>query len=202
MSSYTQLLTISVVGLMVQSAPVTVTDDHLHKRSTNESKRVIEKSLFCAATSLHFDDIKHLPSDLTVPAAPQISSNTNMAMSVTFDNFSTLCKNFTIAMSLKYQVQDLLFNNDTTPELTTDNIQNLTKILTKLQTMATALDNIHFYRNNDHSRCLRLTAAQYRVMYYVLQLKATLKQALEDITKFWILISGDYEYTDLHPRQC
>ena len=200
MSSFIiQLLIISVVGLMVQSAPVTVTDDHLHKRSTKESKRVIEKSLFCAATSLHFDD---LSSNFTVPAAPQISSNTHMAMSVTFDNFSTLCKNFTIAMSLKYQVQDLLFNNDTTPELTTDNIQNLTKILINLQTMATALDNIHFYRNNDHSRCLRLTAAQYRIMYYVLQLKATLKQALEDITKFWILISGDYEHTNVHPGQC
>ena len=159
---------------MVQSAPVSVTDDHLHKRSTNESKRVIEKSLFCAATSLHFG-IKHLSSNFTVPAAPQISSNTDMAMSVTFDNFSTLCKNFTIAMSLKYQVQDLLFNNDTTPELTTDNIQNLIKILIKLQTMATALDNIHFYRNNDHSRCVRLTEAQYRIMYHVLQLKATLK---------------------------
>ena len=194
-----QLLIISVVGLMVQSAPVTVTDDHLHKRSTKESKRVLEKSLFCAATSLHFDD---LFSNFTVPAAPQISSNTHMAMRVTYDNFSTLCKNFTIAMSLKYQVQDLLFNNDTTPELTDANIQNLTKILINLQTMATALDNIHFYRNNDHSRCLTLTAAQYRIMYYVLQLKATFKQALEDITKFWILISGDYEHTNLHPGQC
>ena len=56
-------------------------------------------------------------------------------MNVTFDYFSTLCKNFTIAMSLKYQVQDLLFNNDTTPELTAD---NLSEIQTSLQTMATA----------------------------------------------------------------
>ena len=54
-SFITQLLIISVVGLMVQSAPVSVTDNHLHKQSTKESKRVIEKSLFCAVTSLHFD---------------------------------------------------------------------------------------------------------------------------------------------------
>ena len=202
MSSFiTLLLIISVVGLMVQSAPVTVTDDHLHKRSTKESKRVIEKSLFCAATSLHFD-IKHLPSNLTVPAAPVTNVNVKTVINATFDHFSTLCKNFTIAMSLKYQVQDLLFNNDTTPEFTADNIQKLTKILIKLHTMATALDNIHFYRNNDHSRCVRLTAAQYRIMYHVLQLKATLEQALEDITKFWILISGDYEHTNLHPQEC
>ena len=39
-------------------------------------------------------------------------------MNVIFDYFSTLYKNFTIAMSLKYQVQDLLFNNDTTSEIT------------------------------------------------------------------------------------
>ena len=65
----------------------------------------------------HFD-IKDLPSNLTVPAAPKININTKTVMNVIFDYFSTLCKNFTIAMSLKYQVQDLLFNNDTTPELT------------------------------------------------------------------------------------
>ena len=32
-----QLLIISVVGLMVQSAPVSETDDHLQKQSTNEN---------------------------------------------------------------------------------------------------------------------------------------------------------------------
>ena len=40
MSSFIiQLLIISVVGLMVQSAPVNVTDDHLQKRSTNQDSR-------------------------------------------------------------------------------------------------------------------------------------------------------------------
>ena len=34
-----QLLIISVVGLMVQSTPVSVTDDHLQKRSTNENNQ-------------------------------------------------------------------------------------------------------------------------------------------------------------------
>ena len=53
-------------------------------------------------------------------------------MNATFDHFSTVCKNFTIAMRLKYQVQDLLFSTDTTPELITDNIQNLCEILTSL----------------------------------------------------------------------
>ena len=73
-------------------------------------------------------------------------------MNVTFDYFSTLCKNFTIAMSLKYQVQDLLFNNATTTELTTDNIHNLSEILTSLQTMGTALGDLQFHK--DHSRCM------------------------------------------------
>ena len=193
MSSFIiQLLIISVVGLMVQSAPVSVTDDHLHKRSIKES----EKSLFCAANSLHFDnDIKDLLSDLTVPAAPQININTKTVMNVTFDHFSTLCKDFTKAMSLKYQVQDLIFNADTTPELITDNIQTLTKMIIKLQTMATALNDLQFHE--DRSRCVRLTAAQYRIMYHVSQLKATLKQALEDITESWVLI-GNYQSTNLH----
>ena len=59
-------------------------------------------------------------------------------MNATFDYFSTIYKNFTIAMSL--QVQDPLFNTDTTTEFTmaTDNIQSLYEILTSLQTMATA----------------------------------------------------------------
>ena len=59
-------------------------------------------------------------------------------MNVTFDYFSTLCKNFTIVMNLKYQVQDLLFNNNTTPELTADNIHNRSETLTSLQIMKTA----------------------------------------------------------------
>ena len=116
-------------------------------------------------------------------------------MNVTFDHFSTLCKDFTKAMSLKYQVQDLIFNADTTPELITDNIQTLTKMIIKLQTMATALNDLQFHE--DRSRCVRLTAAQYRIMYHVSQLKATLKQALEDITESWVLI-GNYQSTNLH----
>ena len=197
MSSFIiQLLIISVVGLMVQSAPVSITDGHLHKRSINES----EKSLFCAATSLHFDnDIEDLLSNLALPAAPQININTKTVINAIFHHFSTLCKDFTKAMSLKYQVQDLLFNADTTPELTTENIQTLTKMIIKLQTMATALGDLQFHE--DRSRCVRLTAAQYRIMYHVSQLKATLKQTLEDITKSWVLI-GNYQSTNLHPREC
>ena len=66
--------------------------------------------------------------------------------------------------------------------------------------MATALDDLQFHK--DHSRCVRLTAAQYRIMHYVQDPNTTLIQALEDITKFWTLISGDYEHTNLHPGQC
>ena len=51
------------------------------------SNRVIEKSLFCAAISLHFD-IKDLTSDLTVPAAPKTNINTKTVMNVTFDHYS------------------------------------------------------------------------------------------------------------------
>ena len=197
MSSFIiQLLIISVVGLMVQSAPVSITDDHLHKRSINE----IEKSLFCAATSLHFD-IKDLLSNLTLPAAPQININTKTVINAIFHHFSTLCKDFTKAMSLKYQVQDLLFNADTTPELTTENIQTLTKMIIKLQTMATTLGDLQFHE--DRSRCVRLTAAQYRIMYYVQHPNATLIQALNGTTNSWKLMGDHYQSTNLHaPRDC
>ena len=59
-------------------------------------------------------------------------------------HYRSFLKNFTIAMSLTYQVQDLLFiiNTDTTPELSCDDIQKLSEILAHLQTMATAFDDI------------------------------------------------------------
>ena len=191
-----QLLIISVVGLMVQSAPVSVTDDHLQKRSTNENnQQVPENRLFCAALSLHIK-MRDFSSDLTVPAAPQINDNIKSVMSTTFDHFSSLCKNFTIAMSLTYQVQDLLFNTDTTPELSSDDIQKLSEILALLQTMATAFDDIQY--NRDHSRCVRLTAVQYRIMYNIQHPNTSLKQALKDIKEVWNSTDGDYKHEDLH----
>ena len=197
MSSFIiQLLIISVVGLMVQSAPVSVTDDHLQKRSTNENnQQVPENSLFCAALSLHIK-MKDFSTDSTVPAAPQINDNIESVMNETFDHFSSLCKNFTIAMSLTYQVQDLLFNADTTPELSSDDIQKLSEILALLQTMAISFDDIQY--NRDHSRCVRLTEAQYRIMYYIQHPNTSLKQALEDIKEFWNSTDGDYKHENLH----
>ena len=54
MSSFIiQLLIISVVGLMVQSAPVSVTDNHIHKRHATESQKALEKKLYCAATNVY-----------------------------------------------------------------------------------------------------------------------------------------------------
>ena len=197
MSSFIiQLLIISVVGLIVQSAPVSVTDDHLQKRSTSENnQQVPENSLFCASLSLYIK-MRDFSNDLTVPAAPQINDNIKSVMSATFDHFSSLCKNFTIAMSLTYQVQDLLFKTDTTPELSSDNIQKLSEILAHLQTMATAFDDIQYNRN--HSTCVRLTAAQYRIMYYIQHPNTSLKQALKDIKELWNSTDGDYKHQDLH----
>ena len=197
MSSFViQLLIISVVGLMVQSVPVSITDNRLQKQSTNEiNQRVPENSLFCAALSFHIK-MRDFSSDLTVPATPQINDNIKSVMSATFDHFSSLCKNFTVAMSLTYQVQDLLFYTDTTPELSSDDIQKLSDVLALLQTMATAFDDIQYNRN--HSRCIRLTAAQYRIMYYIQHPNTSLKQALKDIKEFWNSTDGDYKHEDLH----
>ena len=75
---------------MVQSAPVSVPDDHLQKRSTNENNQQIpENRFFCAALSLHIK-MRDFSSDLTVPAAPQINGNIKSVMSATFDDFSSM----------------------------------------------------------------------------------------------------------------
>ena len=83
-----------------------------------------------------------------------------------------------------------MYNTGTTPELNSDDIKKLSEILTHLQTMATAFDDIQYNRN--HSRCVRLTAAQYRIMYYIQHPNTSLKQALKDIKEFWNSTDGDY----------
>ena len=64
-----QLLFISAVVLMVRSAPVSVTNDHLQKRDANDDiDKKLEIRLFCAAKSLH-DTAAHIPK-LSIPSPP------------------------------------------------------------------------------------------------------------------------------------
>ena len=146
---------------MVQSAPVS---DNLKKRGTrqaniNATVEDLKQRLFCAATSIR--DAEWLNKLGNEQLAPTNSShNYTQLVDTMFAQFSNHCKGFTNAMSLKHHVQDLLFNDDTTPELS---YEDLSQLLTKLQTMATFLDDLQYKRDN--STCVRLTEAQYRIIY-------------------------------------
>ena len=199
------VLIISVLCLMVQSAPVNV--NNLQKRSSDisENQTAFEKDLYCAATSLR-NNARKLHLNLTLSPYPQIDINVNTEkiMNTTFDHFSKECKNFTIAMILKHQLQDFLFNTDIitpessdTTELNSDNIQRISTILTNLQTMANIFDDMQFSKH--HSSCVMLTPIQYKIMYHVRYSNISLLQSLKDMEE-WALDESYYEYPDV--RHC
>ena len=199
MSSFIlHLLIISAFGLMVQSAP-----EHVTKRSTmsNEERnqRELENNLYCTAQSLHITGGQLRKTSYTLPSLPKIdvNSNTKGNMNRMLHHFSNLCKYFTIAMTLKHQLQEHLFTTDTVPELTSDNAKKLSTILTNLQTMAKIFDAMQF--NEDNSRCVKLTPAQYKIMYYV-RYTAPLLESLKDNLQGWYLDPSLYEYED--ERHC
>ena len=195
MSSFIlHLLIISAFGLMVQSAPV-----HVTKRSTmsNEERnqRELENNLYCTAQSLHITGGQLRKTSYTLPPLPKIdvNNNTKRNMNKMFHHSSNLCKYFTIAMTLKHQLQEHLFTTNTAPELNSDNPKKLSPILTNLQTMAKIFDAMQF--NEDNSRCVNLTPAQYKIMYYV-RYSAPLLESLKDDLQGWYLDPSLYEYED------
>ena len=199
------VLIISLLCLMVQSAPVNNNVLQIRSSDISEVQRLFEKDLYCAATSLR-NKAGKLRLKLTLPPYPQIDINVNTEriMNATFDHFSKECKNFTIAMILKHQLQDILFNTDVitpqlsdTTELNSDNIQRISTILTNLQTMASIFDDMQFSKH--HSSCVRLTPIQYKIMYHVRYSNISLLQSLKDMEE-WALDESYYEYPDV--RHC
>ena len=113
MSSFIiQLLIISVVGLMVQSAPVTVTDNHIHKRHAKVSQRALEKKLYRVATKVR-NTAKHLSSTVTLNVPTQYAGVSEVDRDLTYDKQTKYCMNFIMTMSLKHHLQDLLLDTDT-----------------------------------------------------------------------------------------
>ena len=185
---------------MVQSAPV----NDVTKRSTVTSKmemnqRKLENNMYCAAQSLYDAGEDLRDKKYTVSPLPKIdvNSNTKRNMNKMLHHFSDLCKYFTKAMTLKHQLQEHLFNNDSAPQLNSDNHNNISTILTSLQTMANIFDDMQF--NKDYSRCVKLTPAQYRIMYYV-RYTAPLLESLKDDLEGWYRDDSLYEYDD--ERHC
>ena len=103
-------------------------------------------------------------------------------------------------MTLKHQLQDYLFDSENTPATFAENstTKKLSSILVYLQTMANILDDIEL--NNSNKTCLKLTSAQYKMMYYapVLQFNATnLIVTLKEKSKEWVLSGGSQHKTSL-----
>jgi len=170
-----RVLIILAVGLMVQSAPIKRNKENL------EEDKLIQLHLYCTADALH-NNVLHLNDFGIHLPHNDINPITQILMSTVFNQFSNECKNFTIIMTLKHQLQDYLFNNENIPEsvVETDNINKLSLILAYLQTMANTLDDIQL--NNHDKRCLRLTSAQYKMMYYVQFTSTNLLDVLKNVT--------------------
>ena len=199
-----QLLIISAVGLMVQSAPVSVTNVHLQKRDAaanpieEDIQRKLENRLYCAADTLH-NAVGHLQrSDEKVTLDPTEIDVNITEISVdnkTFDFFSkdsNLCESFIIAMSIKHQLQDLLFNTNIISELSFKNTKRLYTIITNLQTMANTFDDMQLHQH--HSRCVEFTPVQYRIMYYVRYTDTPLLNSLEELGRNWTSENSNYKY--------
>ena len=203
MSSFIiQLLIISVVGLMVQSAPVSVTDDHLHKRHAIAKERhnqmTLEEKLYCAATKVR-NTAKHLNSTVTLNIPTMYAGVNEVDRNLTYDQLTKYCMNFIMTMSLKHHLQDLLLDTNTSSHLSSDNIGKLSVILIKLQTMANIFDDLQVVKHS--SSCVRFTPDEYKTIYkYIKYTNTLLLQAIFDMAHFWVNDEDSYEHQEA--RHC
>ena len=157
-----QLLIISALGLMVQTA--------LTKRST-ETNSVLRTRLYCAARDLY--NARGNLSDAT-------PKNDDSTASTLFNLFSNHCKEFTTAMTLKHKLLVDTFDANIGPGL---DFKNLSTILTNLETMANIFNDLELNENN--TRCIELTPAQYKIMYTA-QYTSKILESLGDLTKWYL----------------
>ena len=163
------------------------------------NQRKLENNLYCAAQSLYDAREQLQRKGFTLHSLPQADINNNIKTNINkmFHHFSKQCKYFTKAMTLKHQLQEHLFLNDALQELNSNEARKLTTILTSLQTMANIFDDMQF--NKDNSRCVKLTPAQYRIMYYVRN-TAPLLKSLKHHLEGWYRDDSLYEYPEV--RHC
>ena len=168
MSSTIQLVIISLVVFMVQSAPAGQPSKYCESYRAEIMEEAKNRSelqqqtvhLYCVANSLH-NIVGRNNDSIQLIQLPRIPIN-KTKLSEIFDHLSYECKSYTKALSLKQQLQEYLFNQTNTTEASQDIIYS---ILVYLQTMASIWDDIEL---NKHSRrCVSLTETEYKMMYYV-----------------------------------
>ena len=174
---------------MVQSLPTTdscnkrrhIINDAAQSRTGAENKTVI---LYCAANAVQIiaQGLNGHPTQLNLAIATE-NPVTEIELNTTFQQFSNECKDFTLAMSLKHQLQDSLFRQKN-QYLTPHQINQLSSILIYLQTIANSLDDIHSRQQSSH--CVRLSAHGYRMMYHVQYDTTSLLSKIETQGRSWI----------------
>ena len=190
MSSIVQLLIISVVTYMAQSVPLCQSNDECGE-SVRTDVLVKEKNrselqnqivhLYCVAISFHSTVGRNQTAvkDVQLPKISMQNKNFNGI----FNHCSHECKNFITALSLKQQLQEYWFNQADAATVS-QYIRPIHSMLVYLQTMANIFDEIEF--NKRSSRCVRLTAAEYKMMYYAQYEDASLLESLIREAGKWI----------------
>ena len=118
---------------------------------------------------------------------------------IVMQNLTKYCMNFIMTMSLKYHLQDLLLDTNTSSQLNSDNIGKLSVILTKLQTMANVFDDLQVGKHS--SSCVRFTPDEFKTIYkYIEYTNTSLLQAIFDMAHFWVNDEDNYEHQEA--RHC
>ena len=166
---------------MVQSSdPCNNSSDSILEAAQN--KTVI---VHCAAIAVQ--KIAQRLNNLTLSIATE-NPVTSVILNTTFQQFSSKCKDFTLAMSLKHQLQNYLFTQNNLD--VTNHTSQLSSILIYLQTIANSLDDIHSRQRS--SQCVRLSAHGYRIMYHVLYDTTSLLTEIETQGRSWVS-DGNYK---------
>ena len=189
-----QLLIILAFGSTIQSAPTKAPRDAIVTKEQN-NQRELEKTLYCAAQSLYNAGGQLRERNYTPPPLSplNISSSTEAYIDRMFrHHFSHRCKYFTKAMTLKHQLLDHLFKTNTALNLNSINIEKLSTILTSLQVMVNVFNDMEFNKHN--RRCVKLTPAQYRIIYYAQYTNSLLASLKDSDLEKWYLDSRLYKY--------
>jgi len=167
------LFIIFIIIYVIQSATLS------HAQQANDD--TIREKFYCAAKSfadpLKSDTIDKAGLKLTKSA---IDDGRGKVLDQIITQFSEVCKDFTKALSLKYQLQDHLFNQIDL-SLTTNVVHS---ILSGLQTIANILDQYQFSQKN--KSCVTLSAAEYKMMYHAQFSTALLLNETKTLGEWWV----------------
>lgn len=198
--SILQLLIISLIALIAQSHAELEDDITCQKKDIfDKAKNYSELQnktlhLYYAVKSLHNmagASSQTLLKNMVKIKELFIHNGSKKLLNDSRNHFTSQCKVFTTALSVKHQLQDWLFHQTNMIRIS-QYIKPLYSILVYLQMMINILDDIEFIKSS--SRCVRLTADQYKMMYWVIDSEPLLLKMLPVETGNWIAAGDIYEW--------